>query len=153
LAREDPFVQLERTEIFEALDVHEVLVFLSEAPGTVQWLVLHQAEHTLVFDSLVASQVLPVYRLQDRRNLRLVVRKTDVRASVFIARVFQLARVWVVLGLERVLGDIVVIEVGLSLVNVHHVGVLINGSNRSLALALADISVGLRACKLLRLRD
>jgi hypothetical protein len=152
LAREDPFVQLERTEVFEALDVHQVLVFLSEAPGTVQWLVLHQAEHALVFDSLVTSQVLPVNGLQDRRNLRLIVRKTDVRASVFIARVFQLARVWVVLGLERVLGDIVVIEVRLRLVNVHHVGVLINGSNRSLAIALADISVGLRACKPPRLR-
>jgi hypothetical protein len=153
LAREDPFVQLERTEVLKALDVHEVLVFLSEAPGTVQWLVLHQAKHTLVLDSLLASQVLPINRLQDRRDLRLVVRKTDMRASVFIARVFQLARVWVVLGLERVLGDIVVIEVGLSLVNVHHVGVLVNWSDRSLALALADVSVGLRACRPFRLRD
>jgi hypothetical protein len=140
-AREDPCVQLEHLAIFEALAVHETLVILGEIPGTVQWRVLHRAEHALVFGALVASQVLPVDGLQDRGNFRLVIGKTDVRAGVFIARVFELARVRVVLGLERVLGDIVVIEVGL--VNVHHVGVLLGGSNRSLA--LANVIVGLWA--------
>jgi hypothetical protein len=69
-----------------------------------------------------------------------------VRAGVFITRVFGLARVRVVLGLERVLGDIVVIEVGL--INVHHIGVLLDGPNRSLA--LANVIVGLWALETLR---